>query len=157
MKKFLYLLMALPLLGFFTSCDDDDNMPNVRISIDYGNATVVDNAVYVVKPDTLKVLAVTVKAVNTDHNATLGPVTYSFDGVPSAVVPVSPYPVNIATKDIPVGSHVLELSATVAEEGCSLATIAAAVKVNVVENASDIPDSGGGTTTRMENAVYTLK
>ncbi len=30
MKKFLYLLLVLPLLGVFTSCDDDDkDLPNV--------------------------------------------------------------------------------------------------------------------------------
>ena len=53
MKKLLFLLLALPLLGLAVSCDDDDNLPKVDITFSYTNGTVVGSQVYVVKPDTL--------------------------------------------------------------------------------------------------------
>ena len=65
MKKFLKLLV-LPLLAClpmtaFVSCGDDDDTPDVDLSISIEDATVVDDVIYVVKGETLKITAVNIK------------------------------------------------------------------------------------------------
>lgn len=156
MKKLWFLLLALPLLGMMTSCDDDDKLPQVNISLEYNNATVVDDAVYVVRPDSLIVASVVLTPVREGKYVTNGPVSYWLNGAPVAVNPYAPFGVKIPTDRLAVGKYVLTLEMTVAEEGCQLATAMAQVQVNVVENASDIPESSGGAATQMD-LVYTLK
>ena len=82
MKKLFLALLALPLLASITACSSDDSQPNVNINITYGNAKVVDNQVYVVKPDTFRIDRVDVTAVNPDKKATNGPVSYFLNAVP---------------------------------------------------------------------------
>ena len=65
MKKFLKLLV-LPLLAclpmtVFVSCGDDDDTPDVDLSISIEDATVVDDVIYVVKGETLEITAVNIK------------------------------------------------------------------------------------------------
>ena len=63
MKKLVYLLLALPLMVIAAACSDDDsNLPDVSIHVDYKNAKVVDRQVYVVKGDTLVVDSIYVKS-----------------------------------------------------------------------------------------------
>ena len=39
MKRFLYILLVLPLLDLAASCSDDDkDLPKVSISVDYSGA-----------------------------------------------------------------------------------------------------------------------
>ncbi len=41
MKKFLSLFLALPMLAFVASCDDDDSkVPDVSVSIEYSGGTL---------------------------------------------------------------------------------------------------------------------
>lgn len=156
MKKLWFLLLALPLIGMMTSCDDDDKLPKVDISLEYNNATVVDGSVYVVKPDTLEVASVKVTAVREGNKVTNGPVSYWLNGAPIAVNPYAPFGVKVPTDKLAIGGYTLTMEMTVAEEGCQLATAVAQVKVYLVENASDIPESSGGETSQMD-LVYTLK
>lgn len=120
MKKLLFLLLALPLLGLAVSCDDDDNLPKVDITFSYTNGTVVGSQVYVVKPDTLYIDGISVKAVNTDHEATIaGLVTYYVDGRMPGLV-ASPYErIPIVTEGLSIGQHNLSVAMKVAEEGCA--------------------------------------
>lgn len=157
MKKLLFLLLALPLLGLAVSCDDDDNLPKVDITFSYTNGTVVGSQVYVVKPDTLYIDGISVKAVNTDHEATIaGLVTYYIDGQMPGLV-VSPYErIPIVTEGLSIGQHNLSVAMNVAEEGCALASAVAGVRFNVVADSTDIPSAASGYSNQMP-VEYTLK
>ena len=73
MKRFLYLLLALPLLGFIaTSCSDDDDLPDVTLSMDYSGATLTDGVFTVEQGDTLKINALKVIPAEGTKPATLG-------------------------------------------------------------------------------------
>lgn len=158
MKRLALFLLTLPLIGWvMTSCSDDDSLPDVDINFTYTNGTVVESEVYVVKPDTLYVDRITVTAKNTSHKAVIaGYVTYYLDGMMPGYIASPDEPLAIATTDLPVGQHLLTVTMTIAEEKCSLASAVVGVKVNVVENASDIPSAGGGESNSMP-VPYTLK
>lgn len=47
MKKFLYLLLLLPL-GFLASCDDGNDVPDVDINVTFDNVVKEDGILYVV-------------------------------------------------------------------------------------------------------------
>ena len=52
MKKILYaLLLALPFA--LSSCSNDDELPEVNISVDYSGATEVDGVYYVIEGEEL--------------------------------------------------------------------------------------------------------
>jgi len=142
MKKLFLALLALPLLASFTACsDDDDNMPDVNLNLTYGNATVVDDEVYVVKPDTFRIDRVEVTAVNPDKKATNGPVSYFMNAVPLGTNPMPPYGMKLYTGDMEVGTYIIQLLMPIYEEGCELSTAMTQVKVNVVADPADIPSA----------------
>ena len=151
MKKLVYLLLALPLMVIAAACSDDDsNLPDVSIHVDYKNAKVVDRQVYVVKGDTLVVDPIYVKSNREGKNAAIvGGVSYWWDGVPYSfrlpngtlvnLNPVPPYRVTVPTAEAEVGDHSLTLLMNIAQEGSELASAAAGITVNVVASADDIP------------------
>ena len=78
MKKLLYLLLLLPL-GLFSSCDDDNDMPDVTMNVSMSNVVQYDGITYVVAGDVIKVNGVTVKPVTGGNAAIAGGVTYIWD------------------------------------------------------------------------------
>lgn len=140
MKKILLTLLALPLLAI-TACSSDDDKPQVNVDLSYGNSTVANNEVYVVKPDTFKVTSVKVTPVREGHKATNGPVSYFLNGVPLGTNPVQPFGIAIPTDDMETGAYSLQLSMPILEEGCELANGLVSVTVNVVASADDIPSA----------------
>jgi len=142
MKKLFLAFLALPLLASFTACsDDDDNMPDVNLNLTYGNAQVVDDEVYVVKPDTFRIDRVEVTAVNPDKKATNGPVSYFINAVPLGTNPVAPFGMVLPTTDMKVGSYVIQMVMPIYEEGSELSTAVAQVKLNVVADSAEIPSA----------------
>ena len=139
MKKLFLALLALPLLASITACSSDDSQPNVNINITYGNAKVVDNQVYVVKPDTFRIDRVDVTAVNPDKKAANGPVSYFLNAVPLGTNPVAPFGMYLTTADMEVGSYIVQMTMPIYEEGCELSTAFTQVKLNVVADSTDIP------------------
>lgn len=146
MKKLFSLLLALPLLTLVWSCgDDDDNLPQVDISFNFANATVSNGTVYVVKPDTLVLDGVLVKATRPGHVATcVGPVNYWLDGYPQGSTFLDPFGLDIYTENLDLGIHTLTANMGIAEEGCSLATAVASIKIAVVADSTSIPVPAGG-------------
>ena len=118
MKKLFYLLFALPLLAFMASCDDDDkDLPNVDITIDYSGAVEVDGVVTLAQGEVLTINAINVTSVNTKKKAILGNVTYYIDGEPVGTTGVAPYSAEVSTDGLDVGAHSLAFFAQVLEEG----------------------------------------
>ena len=140
MKKWILLLMALPLLCFLSSCNDEDSLPNVDIDVHYSNGIVSQSQVYVVKPDTLYIEGVTVEAVNPNHDAAVvGLVTYRIDGFMPGIVAYPNERVAILTENMPLGTHILTAEMGIAEEGCALSRAFVSVAFHVVSDESEIP------------------
>ena len=143
MKKIVYLFAAiLPALAF-TSCDDNEDIPDVDFNVAISGATFSDNEIYVVAGDTLSIDGVAVINNEQGKGATIPYVNYYFDNFFIGQNAVEPYNFDIAINDnVPIGRHVLEMTAPVfaadKEPGYAIITY----KVNVVESAEDLPQGG---------------
>lgn len=137
MKKILYLLLVMPML-LLAGCKDDDDVPNVDLSIALDNVVVKENTIYIVEGTTLSVTGVTCQGIGS--NAILTSVTYYWDEVRNPPMVISPFAFNIDPSVMPVGHHTLGLYINVAQEGKSMGYIAMSIDVIVVESEEDLPD-----------------
>lgn len=139
MKKFAYLLLALPLVTLFTSCnDDDDKFPDVNITASFDGGTQVDDVYYVVQGDNFEVTQVSLKN-NGTADAVIGGVRYFWDYMPVGSTVTQPYAITINTEGMPVGNHLLTAEIPVYAVGYSVSTGLIAKKVKIVAEESDIP------------------
>lgn len=147
MKKLLYLLLLLPL-GFLASCDSDNDLPDVDITVTFDNVVEGEDAIYVVKGDTLKIQSVTCKG-NDNKQAMVNEVTYVLDGFPLGTSIIAPYGAEIATDNFSAGKFLLGMRMNVLQVDKSLAFGVISFGFKVVDNAADLPDGKEpGTLTR---------
>lgn len=147
MKKFLSLFLAIPMLAMLASCDDDDNenkIPDVSVSIEYSNATMVDGVLTVEQGTDLVIDALKVTPAPGTGDATLGNTFFYLDGVPFFATGVAPFGCTVPTSDLAEGEHVLNVRTQILQVGKSLAFGAFRYTLNVVPATSDPsdPDSG---------------
>lgn len=138
MKKFFYLLLALPLVGLFSSCNDDDKYPDVNIQASFEGGTQVDDVYYVVQGDEFEVSQVVLQN-NGDAEAVIGGVRYFLDYMPIGTTVVEPYSITINSGDMAVGNHLLTAEVPVYAVGYSVCTGVFAKKIKIVAEAGDIP------------------
>lgn len=147
MKKLLYLLLLLPL-GFLASCDSDNDLPDVDITVTFDNVVEGEDAIYVVKGDTLKIQSVTCKG-NDNKQAMVNEVTYVLDGFPLGTSIIAPYGATIATDNFSAGKFLLGLRMNVLQVDKSLAFGVISFGFKVVDSADELPDGKEpGTLTR---------
>lgn len=156
MKKWLYsaMLAIVPAMAFTaTSCNDDDDLPNVDITLNVEGGTIKDGVIYVVQGDTLNVAGVNVVNNDAGKPAAIAYAKYYWDYVPIGLSAVAPWGMDeLTTEKTPTGNYLLELFGPVLAVDKELANFMIGYKVSVVESASDIPDSGSSsdtTTTRL--------
>lgn len=137
---FLLLAMALPTV-FFTSCDDDNDVPNVDVTVQMEGVTRVDNTLYVVQGEPLKIASITLTD-NTKKGAVIGSATYFWDYYRVGGTIVAPYGMTIDTEGVPVGNHLLQISMSIYAVDYSPSVGVVEYQVKVVADESDIPSSG---------------
>lgn len=140
MKKFLYLLFALPLL-VFSACHDDDDVPNVDLDIQLSGVTVKDNVIYVVQGEPITIESVSL-VNNTDKKGTLGVVSYYWDYMRVGSQVISPYTATFETTNEPVGNHLLALDCGIYVEDYPVCFGVAQFKVKIVSSADELPTDG---------------
>lgn len=144
MKKLLSMLFVLPLIALMVSCDDDDkNIPDVSLSIDYSGATLNDGVLYVVQGDTLSIDSLIITPAPGTGKAIFGNVTYSVDGIPFYRVGISPWDVSIITDNMSLGTHTLGVSAQIFQVDKSVGFGIFTYKFEVVASPDDQPDDTG--------------
>lgn len=140
MKKFYYyLLLALPMI-MFASCDDDKNLPNVDVSITVDGGVSVDNVIYVVKGDTLKIESINVSNREEGKTAVITSASYYWDGLPAGISVTPPFGANFVTKNMSLGKHLLQIQSPVYAVDKSVGMLYMGYNVELVEDAADIPD-----------------
>lgn len=151
-KKFVYAIMmaVLPVLAFsLASCDDDDDLPNVSISLDVQNGTFVDGTIYVVQGDTLNVTGIVVKNNEEGKAAAVTNVKYFLDGFFIGESIFSPFPAyNLTDAETPEGNYDLGITCTVLAVDKSIAQAVLNYPFKVVASADDIPSTGTPSDTR---------
>lgn len=140
MKKIFYLLAVLIPAFAFTSCDDQDNLPDVDFKVSISNGAFYNNEIYVVQGDTLQIESVQVVNNEQGKAVTIPYVNYYFDYNQIGTNAIEPYGFDIAFPEtLPIGRYYLQLSAPVFAvdkmPGYALITYT----VNVVQSVNDIP------------------
>ncbi len=151
MKKFLYLLLLLPL-GFLTSCHDDDDMPSVDITVSIDNAVDADGRIFIVSGEPLTVSGITAEGLG-GKAAGISGVNYVLDHVGMGYTIVQPFGGSIPAAYLPVGNHLFTLAFDVLQVNKSIAYAQLSTIVTVVESADDLPD---GTTPGTVELKYRL-
>lgn len=143
------MLLALPMAFAFTSCDDDNDLPDVTMGITVSDAVQNGDMIYVVQGDTLKIDGIEVKNNEAGKNAAITSATYYWDGVPQGVSIISPYGFDLITvqttdevQGTPLGNHQLVINCPLLAEDKEVATAVLSYTVKVVQSADDIPDGG---------------
>lgn len=151
-KVFFYtlLLAALPLIGF-TSCSDDDDLPDVDFTVEISDAVKIDGTIYVVQGETLTINSIEVKNNESNKSAIITAATYFWDGYRLGTVAVPPFGFEFVTDEsTPLGRHEIAIDCPVYAVDKSPAVASLFYPVEVVADASDIP-SGPGETTFVAN------
>ena len=151
-KILLALAVAVPAVAF-TSCNDDDDLPNVDFNVAVSGGTVVDGTIYTVAGDTLSIDGI--KVVNNENkNAIITYASYYWDYRFIGTNPVEPfgYEIYISNETEP-GKHLLEIYTPVYAVDKEPAFAVLAYPVVVVENATELPDNGVSTISG--NVTYT--
>lgn len=150
MKKIHLLLMSVVAFAMslgLTSCNDDNDLPNVDMSITISGAKAVDGTIYVVQGDTLTIDAITVKNLDSNKNAAITAATYYWDYYRLGTAMIPPYGFNIATtSETSLGKHLLEIESPVYAVDKAPAVGIQVYDVVVVSSEDEIP-SGTITTT----------
>lgn len=143
MKKFhqILLALALPILAFaFASCNDDDDLPNVDISLELAQGTVVDGTIYVAQGDTIEIASIVVVNNEAGKGAGITNVSYYWDGYYYSPAVFAPFGMIFpTTEDTRLGKHSIDITCTVLAVDKSIATAAVSYPVEVVATAADIP------------------
>ncbi len=140
------ILSSLPYSGFrnyVSSCDDDDNLPDVDFDITISGGVKFDDGLYVVQGDELVIESI--KVINNDKgkDAAIGTPSFYWDGYLLGVSPEPPYKFEISTdENTPVGRHILEIACQVFAVDKSIADAVIAYRVNVIASADDMPEGG---------------
>ena len=147
MKKFYYLLLMLPLLAMLAACSDDDNdLPDVDISIRYSGAVEQDGKLLVAQGKTLTIEAINATPAPGTKEAILGNTVYYIDGVPFYTIGVAPFGCEIDTSNLSVGTHRLSFYSQVFQVDREVGFALYGLRIEVTGPDSD-PGDGAGTVT----------
>lgn len=143
MKKLLYLLLVIPFAMMISSCSNDDDLPNVDISMSFDNAVVKDGTVYVVQDSVFSITSLTTKAVDTNQQSAIVNVRYFWNGIPAPRLTWSNFPMEINMANMPQpesGNNILGLDATLLETDKSMSYCTLRIPIKAVEKVEDLPD-----------------
>lgn len=144
----LALVAALPLI--FTSCSNDDDLPEVNLSVAFSGATEKNGTLYVVEGDDLVIDGITVTPVSGTKKATLGAAAYYWDYQPLGTSMVEPFGMSIHTDRLPAGDYLLQINTTVfqVDKAVGIAYMSFPVRVVAADQLpADVAHKQGGTLT----------
>lgn len=141
MKFIRYFLFAITAL-LISSCDHNDDIPDVDVSITVSGCVVHDNTMYVVKADGFEVVSVNLENRGT-KNAVIGSVVYFWDYMRVGDSVIAPYSYKFNTSATETGPHLFQMEAAVYAVDYSPAVAFLSYNVVVVDSTDDIPDGAG--------------
>lgn len=143
MKKLLYLLLVIPFAMMFSSCSNDNDLPNVDITMSFDNAVVKDGTVYVLQNEEFSITGLTTKAVDSNQQSAIVNVRYFWNGYPAPGLTWSNFPMVINMADMPQpesGNNILGLDATLLETDKSMSYCTLRIPIKAVDKVEDLPD-----------------
>lgn len=139
---FTLVMFTAPALAGLTSCSNDDDLPNVTVSVDYAGAVGNPDTghLYIVAGNSLDIDAFTATpALDGGKKVTVGAVAYYWNYQLLGTVIAPPFAFAIDTKGLEPGDYMLQLQATVYQVDCSVGLVYVAMPVTVVATEADLP------------------
>lgn len=133
MKKLIYLLLMLPL-AILASCTNEENLPDVDLTVSLSNVSKVDNTIYALEDSTIYIDGTTVKSLN-HHAAEISGIQYFIDNYVNWIMsdPLQkPYKAQINKGTLPEGSYDLLVEGKVYQGDSSRAWVHMAIPLKVV-------------------------
>lgn len=145
MKKFMTLLLGLVVLPLaMTSCDDDNDLPDVDVTVTFDNATKAeDGSMYIVKGNPISVSSIYVTNREAGKKAIATAAIYYLDGIRIGASIVSPLAFSFPTENLEVGDYDFNIELEILAVDKTPAFGIVGYKLHIVESADDIP--GGET------------
>ncbi len=157
MKKFLALILgcvALPLA--LTSCDDDNDLPDVDVTVNFDSSVHSDDRdLYEEKGEPITVRSIEVAIRDAGKKAIATAAIYYLNGARIGASVVSPLAFTYPTENLPVGTYDFNVEVEILAVDKTPAFGVLGYKMHVVDNISDIPgepqpespDASGATVT----------
>ncbi len=140
MKKFIYsLILLLPLTFGLTACDDDNDLPDVDVTVEISGGARIGQNIYVVAGDTLRIDSIGVTNLDPGKTAIISRASYSWDYIFIGTSVLSPYGASFPTSKNILGTHLLQIECPLFAVDKSPALMFMAYKVVIVENKDQIP------------------
>ena len=143
MKKLLYLLLVVPFAMMVSSCSNDNDLPNVNITMTFDNAAAQEHTLYVVQDSVFSITGLTTQTVGSDKQSAIVNVRYFWNGYPAPGLTWAGLPMEINMATMPVtqsGNCLLGINATLLEVDKSMANCSLDIPIKVVESVEDLPD-----------------
>lgn len=138
MKKLFYLLLLLPL-SFLMSCNSEDDLAQVDLTITLEGVTELNGNFYTISGNDITIKNLFVKSLN-GKNAVITNVTYYFEGRPMIGVPGNPFLGTFSTEGLPSGTYTLGLTGLVLEVDKTVTTVSCSYPLTIVDSEEDLPE-----------------
>lgn len=160
MKKsfiYLFLLAIIPVLGF-SSCSDEDNIPDVHFELDITGGVSVDGIIYVVQGDAFTINGIEVTNLENKDEAFITSATYYWDTDRVGIATIPPYGMTIeTTENTRLGRHNLAIECPLYIVDHSPAMANLFYLVEVVAAPEDIPSGDTPATQNFEARSHILR
>ena len=143
MKKLFYLLLVIPFAMMVSSCSNENDLPNVKITMSFDNAAVEDGTVYVLEGETFSITGISTKAVDTNQQSAIANVRYFWNGYPAPEWTWSEMPIEINMAEMPQPEsrkNLIGIEATLLETDKSMSYCSLRIPVVAVDAVEDLPD-----------------
>lgn len=137
MKKLFYLFLLLPLFGLI-ACDDDNDLPQVDLTLTLSGVTLDNESFYTVSGNEITIEGISTTPLNGKPSSVQNVIFY-FDGVPLVGDPGQPFMGTFSTEGISAGTHSVDATGYVLQEGSPISNFAASFDLVIVETAEDLP------------------
>lgn len=138
MRKLLYLFFLLPFSLLMACSDDDNDLPQVDLTLTLSGVTLDNDNFYTVSGDDITMDDLTTSPLN-GKPSVLHDITYFFDGVPLVGEPGQPFMGTFSTEGIEPGNHSIGINGYILQEGSPISTFAVSFDLVIVETAEDLP------------------
>ena len=140
MKKLFNILFALPLL-LTVACSNDNDIPNVSLSIETSGCWKVDNdsRIYVVEGDTMMINGIYVQSLD-GKKAAITSATYYLNTIPYSEPFMAPYSTIIPSAYLKEGNNLLAASMIIGVVDYPIQSALAEWTVTLVPTKEDLPD-----------------
>lgn len=139
MKKLLYLFLVLPF-SLLISCNDDNDLAPVDLTLTLTGVTVSEDDFITVAGEEVSIEGISAKSID-GKNSGLSNIRFYLNGVPLIGTPGNPFMGTFSTEGFEPGTYYISLTGNLLQEGASIQIFTADYPIKIVENQEELPEN----------------